>query len=493
MFKTCKPTTSTRAIIRARLQCFGREEGGAIIVMTIMFLGLMMIMGGMAVDFMRFESRRTMLQSVADRSVLAAADLDQDKVAKEVVIDYFEKAGFGGTIEGEPDIIDTADYNSVGVKARYEMNSIYLKMLGIEKLSAPAAATAVEGVANIEISMVVDISGSMRNEVVPADGSASTQTKIQALRAAATTFAETVLVPKYKDNISLSFVPYSEHVNAGPAIFDEMTVSKKHNWSHCIEFESADFNTAAIDLSRTYQQMQHFQWNSIDTNNDGVKENGVIDTVCPQYDYERIVPLTQNLDALKLEIAKIQPRAGTSIFLGLKWGLALLDDSMQSVVTKMIANEDVDAAFAGRPAAYPVDGVASETQKVIVLMTDGQNDSSWRLQDWMYQTASQYAHWASNNFWYSRDRDFGFENFTNFAWKKYDNTIGNTYMQQLCTLAKDEGVIVYAVAVEATDDGRTEMAKCASSPAHFFSASGADLETIFGAIAKQITELRLSL
>ncbi|MFT5631700.1 MAG: Flp pilus assembly protein TadG, partial [Gammaproteobacteria bacterium] len=108
-----KQTIKTRDVIAARLRRFGRDESGVMIVLTMLFLVLMMIMGGMAVDFMRFESRRTMLQSVSDRAVLAAADLDQDKVAAEVVIDYFEKAGFGGTIIGEPDVIDTPDYNSV--------------------------------------------------------------------------------------------------------------------------------------------------------------------------------------------------------------------------------------------------------------------------------------------------------------------------------------------------------------------------------------------
>jgi Flp pilus assembly protein TadG len=204
-----------RRLLAARIRSFGRDEGGAVIVMTIMFLGLMMIMGGMAVDFMRFESRRTMLQSVADRAVLAAAELKQDKDEAAVVVDYFKKAGFDGTIVGTPDVISNSDFSSVGVVASYELDSIYLKMLGIEKLAAPAAATAVEGIANIEVSLVVDISGSMREDVVPTDGSAATQTKIQTLRTAATTFAETILTDKYKDKISLSLVPYSEHVNAG--------------------------------------------------------------------------------------------------------------------------------------------------------------------------------------------------------------------------------------------------------------------------------------
>ncbi len=491
MLQKNKTTVSFAALMKARARQFGRDESGAIIVMTILFLTLMMIMGGMAVDFMRFESRRTMLQSVADRAVLAAAELNQDKDAGAVVVDYFKKAGFDGTIIGTPDVISTADFSSVGVTARYEMDSIYLKMLGIEKLSAPAAATAIEGVANIEISLVVDISGSMRNDVVPADGSASTQTKIEALRAAATTFSTTVLDPKYVDKISLSLVPYSEHVNAGPDLMAELPVTKLHDWSHCVEFEASEFNTSTITDAGSYEQMQHFQWNSAVV--DGAYANEVVNTVCPQYDFERITPLSQDLTALNLQISQLQPRAGTSIFLGLKWGLALLDPSMETAVNGLVSSGVIDNAFSGRPEAYPIDGIATDTQKVIVLMTDGQNDNSYRLKDGYYENENHYAHWATNNFWYYWSRELGYSSWSALAEQKFDNAIGNTYMQQLCTLAKANEVIIYAVAVEATTDGQQQMAQCASSNAHFFNASGDDLEAIFSAIATQITELRLSL
>jgi Flp pilus assembly protein TadG len=202
-------TTAARRLLAARIRHFGRDEGGTIIVMTIIFLSLMLIMGGMAVDFMRFESRRTMLQSVADRSVLAAANLGNSKDPKEVVVDYFTKAGFPDSIVGEPDVKTGNKFNSVGVTAAYDMNSIFLRLVGIDMLSAPAAATAIEGVSNIEVSLVVDISGSMRDPVVPADGSYSNQTKIEALRGAATKFVDAMLIPDYKDRISISLVPYS--------------------------------------------------------------------------------------------------------------------------------------------------------------------------------------------------------------------------------------------------------------------------------------------
>ena len=85
---------------------FRDDENGSIIIFTLFLLILMLAIGGMAVDFMRFECERAVLQSTADRAVLAAADLDQDADQKQVVIDYFEKAGLSGAIVGEPNVED---------------------------------------------------------------------------------------------------------------------------------------------------------------------------------------------------------------------------------------------------------------------------------------------------------------------------------------------------------------------------------------------------
>lgn len=489
---------------------FGRDESGSIVVMTITFLILMLIVGGMAVDFIRFESKRAMLQSTADRAVLAAADLTQDKDSAAVVIDYFEKAGYGDSIIGEPDIVDSGNYKSVGVVAKLELNTMFLNMLGIQTLTAPAASTAVEGVADIEISLIVDISGSMAGKVTNADGSTGTQTKIEALRTAAETFATNILKADYAGRISLSLVPYSEQVNAGPDLFNPVRqgYDPLHNFSHCIDFNDTDFDTLAMQVGHNYTQTQHFQWNPyINSYGQGDNRyNQLTNTICPRFTYERIVPLTQDLTSLTTTIKKLQPRAGTAIHVGLKWGLALLDPSMQSVVTGLISNGKVSGDFEGRPAAYTVEGQAMTTQKVIVLMTDGKNDFSERLYDWAYDTPSERAFWAANNRVYTAGRDLYHANISNFFYQRYTrdeadlNTAtvggvssGDYLMQELCTLAKAKDIIIYTVAVESGSHGAAEMAECASSPAHYFSVKGDEMNNVFAAIARQVTELRLSL
>ena len=499
----------------AFLRKFGQKEDGSIIVLTLFLLVTMLILGGMGVDFMRFESRRTMLQNTADVAVLAAAELDQDKAPADVVVDYFAKAGFGGTIVGTPDVLNTGDYRSVGVEARLEMNTFFLKFAGIKTLSAPARATAVEGVADIEVSLVVDISGSMRDPVIPRDGSASTQTKIEALRDAAKIFAATLLTPnqspaRYADKISLSLVPYTDQVNAGPELFAAAGVSQVHNFSHCVNFSDSDFNTLALPDGSSLSQSQHFQSNPAwdHSINDFDQWTGygysmsVVDSPnCPQQNFERIIPLSQNYTQLETAIDQLEPRGSTSIFLGTKWGAALLDPSMRDEVTALSGTGgSIDGVFAGRPANYPIEGVASATQKVMVVMTDGKNDYSNKVIASAYDTAAKRQYFANYNYRYAYYNDqffgiLGYQNRGAFGWyqEAYNPAKGDILFDNLCEIAKTAGIIVYTVAVEAATAGQQALAKCASSPAHYFDVSGDEMASVFESIAKQITELRLSL
>ena len=67
-------------------------------------------------------------------------------------------------------------------------------MVGIDSINAPATGTAEERVLNVEIALVLDISGSMGNWS-PTGGTS----KMQLMKDAATEFVNTVLVDEQKD------------------------------------------------------------------------------------------------------------------------------------------------------------------------------------------------------------------------------------------------------------------------------------------------------
>ena len=84
-----------RRLRRMGLGRFARDESGVMVIFAIYIFLMMLIIGGIGIDVMRFERDRTMVQYTLDRAVLAAADLDQQLDPAAVVRDYFEKANIG--------------------------------------------------------------------------------------------------------------------------------------------------------------------------------------------------------------------------------------------------------------------------------------------------------------------------------------------------------------------------------------------------------------
>ncbi|MEP2987062.1 MAG: hypothetical protein ABJN42_25430 [Roseibium sp.] len=68
-------------------------------------------------------------------------------------------------------------------------------------------------------------------------------------------------------------------------------------------------------------------------------------------------------------------KGSTSIDMGTKWGLALLDPSAQRAVSGLISEGHVNPAFKSRPHPHK----SQNNMKVLVIMTDGKNDVEYRL------------------------------------------------------------------------------------------------------------------
>ncbi len=460
----------SRTALLSQLRRFKREDDGVMVVFTVFLMLIILLVGGIGIDMMRFEMDRTRLQYTLDRAILAAADLDQTLDPTSVVEDYFDKAGLSDFL-ASVDVDQGLNFRTVSATATKEMPTQFMHMMGVDIMDVPAGGTAEERVGKVEISMVLDISGSMRNN-----------NKMTNLKNAAKTFVTTVIKDQSEDRISLSLVPYSEHVNAGKDIYDRLLKNHRHPYSHCLEIPDSEFNNADFNTSIVYDQMQHFQWNYDGYNNDRT------DTVCPRYSYETITPLSQNETALKNQINKFQPRAGTSIFLGMKWAVGLLDPSLRPLTSQLIGIGKIDPEFASRPANYD----DPDTLKTVILMTDGKNDRSYRIRSRYYRSRGQYQDWNSNNFWYYLRRNVSSYYWSNWYRKKYDATLGDILTNQICTAAKQKGIVIWAIGFEVDDHGANVMKNCASSTSHFFRVEGIEIRDAFEAIARQINQLRLT-
>ena len=203
--------------------------------------------------------------------------------------------------------------------------------------------------------------------------------------------------------------------------------------------------------------------------------------------YEEIQAFSQNATALKDAIDQYTPRANTAIHIGMKWGVAMLDPSFRPINAALASSGESDSTFSNRPVAYN----DPSTLKTVILMTDGENVNTIRVRDQFYNSSNERSFWAFNTLFEFADRN---GNFTagQLAFNRFTAAQADTMLTNICTAAKAEGILIWSIGFEVTDDSAALMRGCASSPSHFFRVEGVEISEAFEAIAKQINQLRLT-
>lgn len=362
-----------------------KDEDGGMIIFSLFLFVLILWFGGMAVDLMRFETTRAKLQGTLDRATLAAADLDQTLPPADVVVDYFTKAGMLEFLDG-PAIVDQGiNYRVVTANANAQMPLFFYDLPrvfstpftpGVSSLTVSGASTAEERVTDVEVSLILDVSGSM-----------SRNSRIQNLRPAARDFVTTVLANNTnapQGLITISMVPYSAVVNPGTFIEPHLNINRTHTYSTCPLFDDDTiFESTALDLTAAYDHVSHFDpdWYSSDPSPIGYPW-------CHVGDHNAIIAPTTDEDALHDAIDDLEPYGNTAIDMGMKWGVALLDPSTRSLITSLSATSGslVPSIAAGRPEDHGL----SDVLKIAVLMTDGSNTQQYDLYE-PYKSGLSYV------------------------------------------------------------------------------------------------------
>ncbi|WP_368184601.1 pilus assembly protein TadG-related protein [Aestuariibius sp. HNIBRBA575] len=529
---------------------FRKDEDGGMIIFSLYLFVMMLAIGGMAVDLMRFETARAQLQSCTDTALLAAADLDQGNDPATVFNDYMDKCGMSDFVQtGSPVVVEGINYRSVTADATIELPTLFMNMMGITQLDAPSTGTAIESVSEVEISLVLDISGSM--------GWASntgTTTKLEELQAAANLFVDMIYQRSDPDEVSISIIPYSTQVALPPNLLDQYNVTRGHNYSSCVNFDYDDFNTVSLPTNQALEHTQHFApWGKYGpVRYDHYNRS----YVCRPEAASAILPMSGDPDVLKAHINALTPGGNTSIDIGVKWGVALLDPSAQPAINALIANNEVNSVFSGRP--YTV--ASGQSMKIVIVMTDGKNTTQYMLDDtlrgsmsdvyedpvsghyfvdsdeeghrdgdgipderWFYPRAERYG-WG--NQWrrdwevpanlrqlpyselmnevtmqYNADYHYGRQHDWSSDYNSQYNNIletvnagtKNSRLDDICDVAKSDpnNMVVYTIGFEVDDPSAAVMADCASSASHFYRVGGPEIMDAFQSIARQVNELRL--
>ena len=334
-----------------------REDGTITVFATVVFV-LMIGVGGIAIDLMRYEAQRTQLQYTLDRAVLAAAALDQEKPAQDVVQNYFETAGLGN-YRLRVTVDEGINARRVTASAEMEMNTMFMRLFGQRVLSSPAAGAAEERIPNIEVSLVLDISGSMEG------------TRMTNLQPAARDFVTSMLASNTNDIgqqfVSISVIPYNGHVNVGTTLSSVYALTGEHNYSRCSRFDWNDFTVSGLNPAVPIQRMAHFDIESTTWSDPIVRPR------CPRDDTGAIIPWSNSEADMHQLINSLTPQGSTAIDAGMRWAVALLDPLARPALNGLTSNGTVHADFTDRPAAY----ADPNTIKVVVMMTDGENTAQY--------------------------------------------------------------------------------------------------------------------
>lgn len=197
------------------------ERGNTIIFVGAALIPLMAVIGG-GIDASRGYMAKARLQQACDAATLAgrrAVGNGTFTVIAEQQADRLFDANFErGFLGSDPDkttfqTSSTNGGNTVAGTATASIPTVIMRIFGNETMDLTVQCEASLDIANADITMVLDTTGSMNQP----SGGPNGETRIEALRAAAKSFYGVLDTASQNSGarIRYGFVPYSSNVNVG--------------------------------------------------------------------------------------------------------------------------------------------------------------------------------------------------------------------------------------------------------------------------------------
>jgi len=405
-------------------------------------LAMIPILGAIsaAVDYSRANLERSAMQAALDSTALmlakeaqALSPADVDAKAKA----YFNSI-FSGNQATNVTVTSTLANPEPGsfvlhVKSSADVPTSFSKALGKSEISISASAEAVWGIKKLNLALALDNTGSM-----------ASSGKMDALKTAAHNLLTTLQnAAQNAGDIKVSIVPFATDVNVGAG-------NVNADWIHWSEWEAVNGTcsnsyykkqSSCTSNGHTWTAADHSTWNGCiydrDQNNDVLNTATVSGTPAAMFRAHQasscpaeLMPLSEDWTALNGRIDAMAPAGNTNVTIGMA-----------------LAWQTLTAA-----APYNAPPKAQELEKVIVLLTDGQN--------------------------------------TQNRWTTSTSSI-DSRMQKVCDNAKADGVKVYTVRV--VNGNASLLQGCATKPAMYYDVQEASqLNAAFGSIAQNLANLRLS-
>lgn len=322
---------------------FLRNTGGQVSVLFAIAAVPVLIAGGVAVDRIRLDRMKTEMQAALDGAALAAANADSrtDKQREDVARAFYQE-NFPGAGEKSSGFTVKVTATKVSASARYDVSTPFMSLAGITKATIATDGEVLrEGETYVELAMVLDYSGSMKDN-----------NKYIRMASAATDMVTSLENSSGINKLKVGLVPFSAMVATTMPSQYVTQFSAGTDWTGCTQDRRAPYNTG---VSTPNPSDNATKWGYYDN----TKENtGAYSCSAYVSNNLTILPLTEDMSKVKSKLTAMKPLGNTNIPLGTEFGWNLLDN-------KLPYNE---AAPYGDP----------KYKKYLLLLTDGvQTSSQW--------------------------------------------------------------------------------------------------------------------
>jgi Flp pilus assembly protein TadG len=454
---------------RTHASRFGGDERGSIAIMFGLMALTMVMFVGAAIDISRWLSARTDTLNAVDAAVLAGARALQTNSSDPQAAVASAKQFYDANTRNRLPVVDTIKFRTARNDTAFqasgsaEITTPFLGFAGVEKLpliklsAANSDSEFSEAVlkvggnsgTNIEVSMMLDVTGSMEGD------------KLADMKVAAKDLIDIVVwqdQSQYTSRVAL--VPFSEAIR----LDGNWAAEVASNGPASITFQNKSNKNTTYKLDPKCvtervgtQALTDAAPNGLDKVGRFYDSNGVCNPASPT----SVVPLTDDKVTLKSKIDAYRASGMTAGHLGTAWAWYMLSPNWAERVPPTSRPESYSLLTEKNEKGQP------KLRKIAVLMTDGEYNTEY----------------CSNGVT------------TDVMSCTLPNGNSAAQAAKLCTNMKAKGIDVYTVGFElgGNNSALNLLRNCASSTTHFYEAeNGEQLKQAFRDIALKISTLYLT-
>jgi Flp pilus assembly protein TadG len=429
---------------------FPRNERGSVSILFGLSCIVLFVIMGIAIDSARYQDIASRTQAALDGASLAAAKMLEDESVPTGDVQQRAKLFFDASVPTfgvdvsyiSPVTVNVdRDENSVESTVQIKVPTFFGTIAGLDRLTTiNRAAKVVHDMGKLELSLVLDVTGSMNSN-----------NKMNDMKAAASDLIEELMNGAAGEHsVRIALAPYSASVNAGdlaatisPVTPTNNCPSKPKKGESCVDGSGTVIDTCVIERLGTNASTDVAPLGADQLPNVPSTPYGKYS--CPN---ATVVPLLgkSEKDTLKTILGGYTASGATAGHIGTAWGWYLLSEKWAGVLPSESA-----------PQPYS----DSKVKKIMIVMTDGLFNTSY-ISGPSTPDATQ----------------------TSESYQRF---------QELCSGAKAENIEIYNIGYDLADaTALSNLQTCASAPANFYDTDAGQLKEVFAAIVKKLNSLRVA-